>query len=81
VNGSKKYDKGSGWYDLDESVYKGLIAKENSYQAIILGQPEVTFIFPKRPFITFLANSPNHKVKLKILDGCSLFRKIIPDIC
>ena len=38
VNGSKKHDKGSGWYDLDESVYKDLIAKENSYQAIILGQ-------------------------------------------
>jgi hypothetical protein len=47
VNGSKKHDKSSGWYDLDESVYRDLIAKENSYQAIVLGQPEVTFILPK----------------------------------
>jgi hypothetical protein len=65
VNGSKKYDKGSGWYDLDESVYKDLIAKENSYQAIILGQPEVTFILSKNTVYHIFSQQPKLQSQAK----------------
>ena len=45
VNGSKRYDKNRGWYDLDESIYNTIIA-EKSYLAIIFGHPETTFVLP-----------------------------------
>ena len=43
MNGSKKHDKGTGWYDLDESIYNTLMSADNAYQAIIIGEPKTTF--------------------------------------
>ena len=65
VNGSKKYNKGSGWYDLDESAYRDIIAKENSYQAIILGQPELTFILPKNTVHHIFGQEPKLQSQAK----------------
>jgi hypothetical protein len=77
VNGSKIHGESSGWYDLDESIYKTIIATENSYLAIVFGRPEDTFVLPKR---LFLATNRKWRENLKILDGCSLFYEIIREI-
>ena len=47
VNGSKKHDTDTGWYDLDESIYNTLTSADNAYQAIILGEPKTTFVLSK----------------------------------
>jgi hypothetical protein len=47
VNGSKKHDADTGWYDLDESIYNTLMSADNAYQAIILGDPKTTFVLSK----------------------------------
>ena len=47
MNGSKKHDTDTGWYDLDESIYNTLTSADNAYQAIILGEPKTTFVLSK----------------------------------
>ena len=47
VNSSKEYKNNTGWYDLNDSIYNRIIDSKNSFIAVILGEPEKTFIFPQ----------------------------------
>jgi hypothetical protein len=65
VNGSKIHGESSGWYDLDESIYKTIIATENSYLAIVFGRPEDTFVLPKRLVQDIFSHQPKMERELK----------------
>ena len=85
VNGSKKHEKGEeGWYDLEQDIFLSLINSPSSYYAVVLGDPSKTFVIPVNVVNDIFGNQPTIRsvedVK-KSPDGCSLFRKTIPNIC